>query len=216
MSRAEDVFTTFIPIPEDHEQSAAFRLFYKRYMIRVAKIHTESAEYMEQREVEGNEFQGQGRANAQQLIQTLASPATIATLFGEGATIRLVKRSDAMPIYNDIVEHLQDWARHVERKIHGRDVPTEELALFDGLAAQLYPVARHDIQTTGSDLLLAGVAGIMPMSRLRRGGISRFTREEAQRREAEERGTHEMPEQHKTMADALSYHPTGQRKSKWT
>jgi hypothetical protein len=212
MARRNQIITTFIPIPTAEQQSAAFRLFYVQYRARIARIHLESAKYTEQRAAEGNEYRGAGRAVAQELITVDIAPAYMAEFFAEGATIHLINPKDAMPIYNDIHQHLRDWREYQRTRIHGAAVPEDDLRAMDAFAAAIYPYARHDIKQSGSDLLLART-GILPTSSLRRGGFSRFTAEQRAQNEAMARGTQDVPEQHNPLVDAI-LEPT-KRKTKW-
>lgn len=211
--RRNQVITTFIPVTATEDQTAAFRLFYVQYRIRVARIHLESLEYAMKRDPEGNEGKGAGLAVAGQLITTDMAPAYMAALFSEGATISLTNPRDAMPIYNDINEHLKDWREYQRTRIHGTEVPEDDLRALDSFAATLYPYARHDIRVTGSDLLLSKTA-LRPTNVLRQGGFSRFTQTQRVEIEAKARGTADVPERHSPLVESI-LEPTA-RKTKWT
>ncbi len=215
MARKGTVITTFLPYAATEEQTPAFRLFFKKHKVRVAKIHTESIAYLNSRGVEGNEFGASGEANARQLITCMMAPCTMAEMVGEGATIALVDPDEAAGIYQDIKEHLQGWVSYNTNRLHGREVPLEDLRLFDQLASLIYPYARYDIQKSKSDLLLAGT-GVHPQGGLRRGGFSRYSAEQRLEREKAERGSATTPLEHNPLIDAIqSAPPVILRKSKW-
>lgn len=216
--RKSQLIHNFLPNVPEEKRTAAWKIFHIKYRCKVAQIHTESLEYLEQRPPEGNEYQGAGKARAEQLVVVSLSTAAMASMVAEGATIMLIDPKDAMRIYNDVRQHLTDWQQYSLTSIHGRRIPEEDLRCLDNFAAQIYPYARHDIQVSGSDLLFAN----SPMAKIIHGGsglggfsgLSRFSKEQRQAREIEARGSHDVAEQHSSMVNAILDPKI--RKTKWT
>lgn len=211
------VITTFLPVVEEHEQSAAWRLFHVKYRCRVARIHTESLKFTQERPAEGNEYQGGGLATAREMITVSLSAAAMAEMIMEGASIALLGDGDAKSIYQDVHKHLHDWQQYSLYSVHGRNVPEDDLRAFDQLASVVYPHARYDIAQSHADMLYGGtkmaqVLGLgQASSRL---GIGRFTAKRQEERLVEARGAIETAERHNPMVDAIIANPRG-RTSKW-
>lgn len=210
------VLTDFLPVVTEEEQTAAYKLFHKKYKCQVAQVHTETVEYLEMRPVAGNEYQGAGRLKAQEMQRVRLSAAALTQMVVEdGATIVLNNRSDAMEIYNTIKQHLRDWQQYQLTSIHGRRVPEEDLRAFDQFAAIIYPYARNDIEKSGSDMLFAGT----PLANLLRGtggsfgGFSRFNKHQQKKVIEEARGTEEVPLHHDPMIQGITDPKI--RKTRW-
>ena len=211
------VITTFLPVVEEHEQTAAWRLFHVKYRCRVARIHTESLEFTRERPAEGNEYQGGGLAVARDMITVTLSAAAMAEMIMEGAQIALLDEGSAKSIYLDVHQHLKDWQQYSLYSVHGRNVPEDDLRALDQLAAVVYPHARYDIAQTGADMLFGSskMADVLGLGRsASRLGIGRFTAKRQEEREADARGSVETAERHNPMVDAIIANPRG-RTSKW-
>lgn len=211
------VITTFLPVVEEQEQSAAWRLFHVKYLCRVARIHTESLKFTQERPAEGNEYQGGGLGVAREMLTVSLSASAMAEMIMEGASINLIHQGDAKKIYLDVHKHLHDWQQYSLYSVHGRNVPEDDLRAFDQLAAVVYPHARFDIAQTGADMLfgnskLSQVLGLTGGGS--RMGIGRFTAQRQEERQAEARGSIETAERHNPMVDAIIANPRG-RTSKW-
>lgn len=207
--RKDQVITTFLPTVPEEEQTAAWRLFHRKYTCRVAQIHTETLEFLEQRPPEGNEYQGAGLAKAREILTVTLSAAAMAEMCAEGATIGLTRFEDAENIYNDIKQHLTDWQQYTLTSIHKRKVPEEDLRILDAFAGVVYVYAREVIMNSHSDLIFANTT----LGRLLRGGtsiggtglqaFSRFNKQQRAAVEEKARGSVIVPEQHSPVIQSI-------------
>jgi hypothetical protein len=79
-------------------------------------------------------------ANAPVLCQL--TPAEMADKFANGATLTLQEPKDAVPVYQMIKEHLENWYVIVNDPLDYTEPPLEDLQKFEALAQALYPTAR--------------------------------------------------------------------------
>lgn len=199
----------FLPEVPEGEQTAAFKLFHKRYLCLLPQMFTETSRVAASRGVIGDERGGALVRRAQELHRVMLTPAAMVMLRREGAPIELVNRDDAKIIYADVRQHLLDWRNAIGITVNQYAVPTEDLAGFDMLAADLYPIARYDIERERSDVILAPIFN-------RNNFFERYDKAEAEERLKAARGGDIEP-QHRPIFDSLGNPQfTDGIKSKWT
>lgn len=136
-------------------KTAAFRLFHYRYEMRIPQMFMYGPNYIEKHgyHVSGDAALDRLRLSTPNVVKQ--TPAALAVLHADGCPIDLVNPRDAVPIYEDIQEHLTDWARLAAQGIHPADAPPlEEFRQLEAVAMELYRSAKHyEPKETRGDLL---------------------------------------------------------------
>lgn len=139
------------------KKTAAYRLFHYRYSMLIPQMYMVGPEYA--RKV-GYHISGDGQLDQARLHEPAIyrqTPAGLAVLHEEGAPLEdvFVNPRDAVPVYDDIQEHLTDWLRAVREGIHLDDVPDlNEFRAFEAIALFIYKTAKfYDPEEVKEDKL---------------------------------------------------------------
>jgi hypothetical protein len=168
------------------KQTAAYKLFHHRFDCIIAQMHLYSTPYLQISGMVTTGDRDADRAMATAPVRTWMTPAAMAQFLSDAAPFRLVKPSDAAPIYQMLTEHLNDWKQYVSTTMNPVDVPTDDLIKFDALAGEIYNTARGFL---GQAKPVSGFFLKMQRNQTRR-GIRRIAKDAADQPE-ELRQTHE-------------------------
>lgn len=80
----------------------------------------------------------------EQLVPVMWPISKMATAFGQGDAVRLVKYSDAKEIYEHVERHLVAWKNKLEVAFHIGEAPLKDLILLDEFANSVYEHAKHN------------------------------------------------------------------------
>lgn len=124
------------------DQTAAYRLFNYYYLCRMP-----AAERMN---VNDHEYYGIPTTMNRTWDAALAShmdfqqltPAEMASLAAEGVRLEIHDPTDAVKIYKDINQHMQDWCLHLGNAMRPFEPPLEGLKEFNSLAKLIIMIAR--------------------------------------------------------------------------
>lgn len=135
---------TYIP-PENRD--TRYALWHVRYKVRVPYISTLNADDLEQYGMytSGDKHHDHAMQWEPKLCELPIH--RIAELYGQGANVSLVNRSDTAEMYKAITLHLQAWRNYLTDTFHPVNPPTDDLLLLDQLAGILYPHAASIFDT---------------------------------------------------------------------
>lgn len=161
-------------------KTAAYRLFHWKYRVRIPRSLMESAEYSAG---VGYHISGDAQVDAMQTTSVVTinqTVAGIAILHNQGAPVDdflFLDPKDAVLVYTDIQEHLQDWKRLTYQSIHPDACPPiEDFRMFEDVAIALYQTAKfyEPDEASGNELR----DRIMSLNRGRnRAGTERYLRD---------------------------------------
>lgn len=141
-----EVAQNLVPWSSDTtKQSPAFKLFHYTYQCYVPGIHLVSVEEFHEFGYVTTGDSAADRALIHEERLVLLTPARMADLYADGASIRLVNYVDAATIYDHIYLHLQDWRNEIDNNIMRRQAPMDDLKKFDNMARELFQYARHHV-----------------------------------------------------------------------
>lgn len=80
----------------------------------------------------------------EQLVTVMWPISKMATAFGQGDTVRLVRYGDAKEIYEHVERHLHAWKNKLEVAIHIGSAPLKDLILLDEFANSVYEHAKFN------------------------------------------------------------------------
>lgn len=127
--------------PQNH--SAAYRLFHYKYEVRLPALFMYGPEYLKKHGYRVSGEAGLDHLRLRELIVVRQTPAGMALLHNEGASIDFLDHRDSVQVYQDIQEHLMDWERMVQQWVHPDDVPPiEEFRMFEAIAMAIYETAK--------------------------------------------------------------------------
>lgn len=118
-------------------------IFNRRFKCLINELENTSIEYLK---LFGHITTGDRNIDkelANQWITTYKTIAEMATLFGQGITVKVPSMKDVEVIYRYVEHHLARWANVARVSLNRGDMPVEDLLLLDKFATALYPYARE-------------------------------------------------------------------------
>ncbi len=144
------VITTFLPVaPDPKLHSAAYKIFHYEWEASVPYTYVYTEDYMRQAGQLVSDA-GYDARLPNQMVDGRYTIAQLATLFEEGAQIKLQNPIDAKKFYDLIAEHLENWSSHLlgSNSFDYAKAPMDDLMLLSRLADELYGYAarffRHE------------------------------------------------------------------------
>lgn len=135
-------------------RTPAWRLYFEKYWVSVPEYY-----FRTKKEIElfGRYLNDEAadRAAQESFIRIHIPIAGICVYLDEGATIKLDKLSDAVPMYDIVTEHLNNWVQ-ITRQMNPPEVPLDDLRVIERLASILKPLAKMQ-RGENSDMPLLGM-----------------------------------------------------------
>lgn len=136
---------TYVP---ESQQDTKWKIWNLKYRVRVPNNATRSADHIR---LFGTPDSGDSRRDfsaANELLDTYISIAQMVSYHHEGILVRLVKASDARPIYELVVEYLSQWKAYIGNSlVHRPDAPYDDLIAMNNFIQVIYPHAEPQLST---------------------------------------------------------------------
>ena len=127
-------------VPREN-QSAAYRLFNRRYLCKIQQFFTMDPELIQRT---GLPTTGDEKLDMQmrnEWTSIYMTPVVMVHYMERGAGFMLEDVTQANDIYQDIGEHMRNWLVALQTNPNISKAPLDDLAKFDDLASVLYPYA---------------------------------------------------------------------------
>jgi len=126
--------------------TAAYRLFYRRYLVRIQRIHLISDDEINVVGIASTGDKQFDKDLLQEWIWTYMTPVVMVEMHLKGADLIIDDPKQSVEIYNTIVEHLSDWDKELKFSLNYNNPPTDDLIVFDEFAERLWHVAKHYVK----------------------------------------------------------------------
>ncbi len=135
-------------------RTPAWRLYFEKYWVSVPEYYFRTKKELE---LFGRYLNDEAadRAAQESFIRINIPIAGICVYLDEGATIKLDKMADAVPMYDIVTEHLNNWVQ-ITRQMNPPEVPIDDLRVIERLANILKPLAKMQ-RAEHSDMPLLGM-----------------------------------------------------------
>lgn len=125
------------------EQTVCQKLFYNRYLCRVPNIFFHRKEELEEVGMLSSGNKDIDRALVHQRRDVYLSPVQMVLLSSEGAPIQLANPREAVEIYQNLKQHLDNWRILTEQVLNAPEPPVDDLRKMDQFAASIYWIASQ-------------------------------------------------------------------------
>lgn len=167
MTLPRDPPKIFKPRRTAADRTPAERVFKFRYRCKISKIHTLTEREIQRFGTISTGDKEMDRALASEMVVANYSPAEMAKFYNESVQFYLLTPRDAIKIYHDLTDHLNNWAKLIRDPLITLEAPPlEELQMLEALAGAMYHIARPYIIKDGTSTSL--------VDRLTRFGGSRW------------------------------------------
>lgn len=127
----------------EQRTDAGYRVFHDRWNIQIPDIYTYSQKFIEEAGLVTSMDRETDRAMRMSVKSMYICIAGMAIYHEEGAPMRLTDPHDAVPIYEVLTQHLNDWKWVLETQLNIPEPPMKDLEMFDRFAAAVYPLAAQ-------------------------------------------------------------------------
>lgn len=119
--------------------TAAYRLWHRKYLVRIPKSLMYSPEYVSQSGIPISGDMDVDSAGVNELMTMWQTGAGLALLYRDGAELNFVEKKDKVLLYRDIQQHLTDWRSFAYTGIHYASAPPiNDFRMLEAVAMELH------------------------------------------------------------------------------
>lgn len=129
-------------------------VFKKRFLCRVMQKDIRSIDDIQKHGSPVSGYSPVDDAMTQEWVERLWPVVHMASHYGKGYNIRIVKYTDTKLIYDNVQAHLMSWRERVQTSFNPGNIPIEDLLTLDKFANAVYDKAKYFFESKTDDPFL--------------------------------------------------------------